>query len=101
MVVRTLTVNPSRKLPRFESLTRHTGSERPLTCDDAVEGRSRPVRLCPGLNGQIWRSVGISWAERSWCGRLGRTGGGDTLTRFRGLIPAVRPPPSLAVTCAN
>jgi hypothetical protein len=38
------TVNPSRKLQRFESSTRHHLDERPFTCGNAGKGRSRSVR---------------------------------------------------------
>jgi hypothetical protein len=52
------TVNPSRKLPRFESWIRHTVLKRPLACENQVRGRSRSVRPSLALNGQKRRPVG-------------------------------------------
>ncbi len=55
------TVNPSRKLPRFESSTRHHSDERPLTCDNAVRGRSRPVRRRPTRSRSDQLAVANAW----------------------------------------
>jgi len=49
-------VKPSRKLQWFESTTRHTPSERPLTCVNAVRGRSP---LSPTVTGRLRPGAGI------------------------------------------
>jgi hypothetical protein len=43
-----IAVNPSRKLPRFESSTRHTVHVRRLTWENPVRRRSHWVPLSPG-----------------------------------------------------
>jgi hypothetical protein len=48
---RPLTVNPSRKLRRFESFTRHTHPNGPVTSIFAVRGRFSLVQASPGRNG--------------------------------------------------
>ena len=54
--LRAWSAKPSRKLQWFESTTRPTPSERPLTCVNAVRGRSPSS---PTVTGRLRRATGI------------------------------------------
>ena len=69
------TVNPSRKLPRFESSTRHI---RPLTREKPVRGRfvSDPGAKCPPGRGAVARRQTAEAVRRSRFGAKDRAASG-------------------------
>ena len=62
------TVNPSRKLRRFESFTCHHQRKQPLTSGNADRGLFRGVRRRPAETDHLRLSVAYSWPRRPECG---------------------------------
>ena len=58
------TVNPSRKLRRFESFTCHHVHKWPLTSGDVGQGPFCCVRPCPARSGDLRVSVAYLWPGR-------------------------------------
>ena len=57
-------VNPSRKLRRFESFTCHHQRKQPLTCGNADQGLFRRVPGCPTRSGYLRVCVAYFWLRR-------------------------------------